>query len=119
MTLVGTFFAGEKSATNTTWGGFGHMSCCRSMKLTVPISAEDFRTLNRCLDDAIAGAVTEFARQERVVTERQSAGQSVALQNLLYTAITAFEVLQTGTVGIGGNTGTVVHRSLVAMRSLI
>ena len=27
-----------------------------------PISADDFRTLNRCLDDAIAGAVTEYGR---------------------------------------------------------
>ena len=26
------------------------------------IGTEDFRTLNRCLDDAIAGAVTEFGR---------------------------------------------------------
>ena len=28
-----------------------------------PISADDFRTLNRCLDDAIAGAVTEYGRE--------------------------------------------------------
>jgi hypothetical protein len=27
-----------------------------------PIGTDDFRTLNRCLDDAIAGAVTEFGR---------------------------------------------------------
>ena len=27
------------------------------------LSAADFRMLNRCLDDAIAGAVTEFGRQ--------------------------------------------------------
>ena len=27
------------------------------------ISAEDFRTLNRCLDEAIAGAVTEYGRE--------------------------------------------------------
>ena len=28
-----------------------------------PISAEEFQTLNLCLDDAIAGAVSEYARQ--------------------------------------------------------
>jgi hypothetical protein len=28
-----------------------------------PISAEDFRVLNGCLDNAIAGAVTEFGRE--------------------------------------------------------
>ena len=27
------------------------------------ISTEDFRTLNRCIDDAIAGAVTEYGRE--------------------------------------------------------
>src|SRR5580765_2517411 len=31
-----------------------------AVELNAPISTDDFRTLNRCLDDAIAGAVTEF-----------------------------------------------------------
>jgi hypothetical protein len=43
----------------------------------------------------------------------------MVLRNLLYTAITAFEALQTGSVGIAGSTGSLVHRSLLAMRSLI
>jgi hypothetical protein len=30
-----------------------------AVELNAPISTDDFRTLNRCLDDAIAGAVTE------------------------------------------------------------
>jgi hypothetical protein len=30
-----------------------------AVELNVPITTDDFRTLNRCLDDAIAGAVTE------------------------------------------------------------
>lgn len=33
-----------------------------AVELNAPISTEDFRTLNRCLDDAIAGAVTEYGR---------------------------------------------------------
>jgi hypothetical protein len=86
---------------------------------TVPISAGDFHTLNRCLDDAIAGAVSEFARQQHVAIDGKSVGQSIELRNLLYTAITAFEALQTGSVGVAGNTGTLVHRSLLAMRALI
>ena len=32
------------------------------------VSAAEFRTLNRCLDDAIADAVTEFGRQHRPLT---------------------------------------------------
>ena len=40
------------------------------------IDTEDFRTLNRCLDDAIAWAVAEYANQERApeFTTEQGAG---------------------------------------------
>src|SRR5512145_2484782 len=34
-----------------------------AVELTAPISTEDFRTLNRCLDEAIAGAVTQYTRE--------------------------------------------------------
>jgi len=38
-----------------------------------PISAEDFRTLNRCVDEAIAGAVTEYGREHISRRATQSA----------------------------------------------
>ena len=38
---------------------------------------------------------------------------------LTNTAITAFEVLQTGHVGVSGSTGAVPHRSLLAIRALV
>src|SRR5687768_11280059 len=34
-----------------------------AMETDAPISADDFRTLNRCLDEAIAGAVTIYERE--------------------------------------------------------
>jgi hypothetical protein len=34
-----------------------------AVELNAPVSTGDFRTLNRCLDDAIAGAVTEYGRE--------------------------------------------------------
>jgi hypothetical protein len=34
-----------------------------AVELNSPISTQDFRVLNRCLDDAIAGAVTEYGRE--------------------------------------------------------
>jgi hypothetical protein len=49
--------------------------------LTSPISTEDFRTLNRCLDDAIAGAVTESTdvhERSPVSTVSQHAGASAS-----------------------------------------
>ena len=80
-----------------------------------PIAADDFRTLNRCLDDAIAGAVTEFSRAQDVTRD----GESHDVRGLLKTAITAFEVLQAGNVGINGSTGAVVLRSLQEMQALL
>jgi signal transduction histidine kinase len=92
-----------------------------------PISTGDFRVLNRCLDDAIAGAVTEYGRERN---EAEVEGESARgnerlgffaheMRNLINTAIVAFEVLKTGNVGVAGSTGTVLHRSLTASRALI
>ena len=39
-----------------------------AVETNAPISTEDFRTLNRCLDDAIAGAVTEYGRERNQST---------------------------------------------------
>jgi hypothetical protein len=86
-----------------------------AMETNAPIATEDFRTLNRCLDDAIAGAVTEYSREEQVNRD----GQSNEMRNLINAAITAFEVIQTGTVGVGGTTGALVRRSLMEIRALV
>ena len=89
----------------------------------LPISNEEFRTLNRCLDDAIAGAVTEFARQrERSLSEERTERMGFfahELRNLLGNAMIAFEVLKSGSVGIGGSTGAVLGRNLVGLRDLV
>jgi hypothetical protein len=86
-----------------------------AMETNAPIATEDFRTLNRCLDDAIAGAVTEHARGQQAGRD----GQSSELRNLASGALTAFEVLQTGTIGIAGTTGSLVHSSLTKMITLL
>lgn len=68
-----------------------------ALEVDAPISTDDFRVLNRCLDDAIAGAVTEYGRgrnQSTVDGEAERAGfLAHELRNLLNTAILAFEVL--------------------------
>ena len=86
-----------------------------AVETKAPISSEDFRTLNRCLDDAIAGAVSEYAHEQDV----SRLGASQQLQRLTDTAITAFEVLRTGRVGVGGSTGAVVLHSLMAIRAAL
>jgi len=98
-----------------------------AMEMDAPISTDDFRTLNRCLDDAIARAVTEHGREQRQATldrETTHANERLGffaheLRNLTTTAIYAFEVLKTGNVGVAGTTGTVLHRSLMGIRALI
>ena len=45
-----------------------------AMETNAPISTEDFRTLNRCLDEAIASAVTMYDARKPAVALRQSHG---------------------------------------------
>lgn len=98
-----------------------------AIEMSAPISADDFRMLNRCLDDAIACAVTEYGRgrnQSTLDGETERGSERLGflaheLRNLVNTAIVAFEVLKTGNVGVAGSTGAVLHRSLMAVRTLI
>jgi hypothetical protein len=98
-----------------------------AVEVDAPIGTDDFRMLNRCLDDAIAGAVTEYGRERNQSTlDGESARGSERLgffahelRNLTQTAIVAFEVLKTGNVGVAGSTGTVLQRSLMGLRALI
>ena len=98
-----------------------------AVESNAPISTADFRTLNRCLDDAIAGAVTVYGReseQSRLDGQTERGNQRMGffsheLRNLVNTASVAFEVLKTGSVGIGGSTGGVLERTLASLRNLI
>jgi hypothetical protein len=92
-----------------------------AVELGALISASDFRVLNECLDNAIAGAVTEFGREREqaqigqgAVRKDEPRALSVHIvRNLIKTALVAFQAIKAGTVGVGGSTGTVVHQSLV------
>ena len=93
-----------------------------AIELKSPISADEFKTLNRCLDEAIAQAVTEFARQRDLSHSHHANDRGFfahELRNLLNNAFLSYEVLKTGTVGIGGSVGAVLGRNLIAMRELI
>jgi signal transduction histidine kinase len=89
----------------------------------LPIATEEFRTLNLCLDDAIAGAVSAYSLQrERGIEARGTERLGVLaheMRNLLNTAMLAFETIRRGTVAIGGSTGSVLNRSLTGLRDLI
>jgi len=89
----------------------------------VPITTEEFHILNRCLDTAIAGAVTEHARvtaDSRSTEEVERSGQLAhEIRDILNTALLAFHTLKRGTVAINGSTGTVLGRSLMSLRDLV
>ena len=88
-----------------------------------PISVEEFHTLNRCLDTAIAEAVTEHTRlsaQKRSEDEVERLGQTAhELRDLLHTALLAFQTLKRGTVAINGSTAAVLGRNLMSLRDLV
>lgn len=92
-----------------------------------PIQVDEFRTLNRCLDNAIADAVTEFAYQRDLsITDerRQTFNERLGflaheLRNFINTATLAVTAIKSGNVGFAGATGAVLDRSLVGMRNLI
>ena len=97
----------------------GYGDVCQSItdlavETGAPISTDDFRTLNRCLDDAIAGAVTEYS----LVQDATRDGESHEMRDLIRTATVAFEVIRTGNVGVGGATGAVLLRNLRSMDAL-
>jgi signal transduction histidine kinase len=92
-----------------------------------PFSVEEFRTLNRCLDNAIADAVTEFSAQRDLsISRRQSAEANERLgffvhelRNALNTASLSVAAMEAGQLPVSGATGAVLKRSLVALTALV
>ncbi|MBT2325891.1 HAMP domain-containing histidine kinase [Variovorax paradoxus] len=92
-----------------------------------PFSVDEFRTLNRCLDNAIADAVTAFGiwRDASVALQQSSEenerlGMLVhELRNYLHTATLAFSALEAGKAPIGGAIGAVLKRSLTSLAALL
>jgi signal transduction histidine kinase len=89
----------------------------------VPISAGDFCIFNRCLDDAIGHAVSEY---NRIRAEKQSIGE---LQRLAVAAHELRDHLQTATLSlralklsggpVDGVSGVMLERALVNLTQLV
>lgn len=92
-----------------------------------PFAVQEFRTLNRCLDNAIADAVTAFSVQRdaqiavlQVAEERQRLGFLIhELRNSAGTATLAVRALELGGMAVTGATGAILKRSLSSLVSLI
>jgi signal transduction histidine kinase len=94
-----------------------------AVELNASIAANEFQTLNLCLDDAIAGAVTEYERQrERAIADEGTERLGVLaheMRNILSTAIMSFALIKQGMVGPGGSTSAIHERSLVRLNALV
>ena len=92
-----------------------------------PFETDEFRTLNRCLDNAIADSVTEFSYQRDLLLEDAGAHAlnerlgflAHELRNLIQTATLAVSAIKAGNVGLAGATGVVLDRSLIGLRNLV
>jgi signal transduction histidine kinase len=98
-----------------------------AFELDAVIEIDEFRTLNRCLDNAIANAVTEFSYQHDSMLEDSHAHAwnerlgffAHELRNLIHTATLSLAAIKAGNVGVSGATAGVLERSLVGLRNLV
>ena len=98
-----------------------------AIECDAPFDVDEFRTLNRCLDNAISDAVTEFSFQKDALAADANACESREkmgyfaheLRNLLGTAALAFAATKAGNLPLGGATGTILERSLAGLEKLI
>ena len=98
-----------------------------ALELDAPIETTEFKTLNRCLDNVIADAVTEFFYQRELINadrETQALNQRIGflaheLRNHINTATLALRVIKSGQAGFAGAIGGVLDRSLIGLRTLV
>jgi hypothetical protein len=91
------------------------------------ITLDEFRTLNRLLDDSIADAVSSYGRhhdqflssgRDESLHERMGT-LAEAQRELLDTALKALDALKVGNIGVMGATGQVLEDSLRKLRDLV
>jgi hypothetical protein len=90
-----------------------------AVERATPISTDEFRTLNRCLDNAIADAVASFGAARQVSFDRvtQTSQQRIVdyiAEHRRLTAIAgqSFMAIKTGNIGPGGATGDLLTHTL-------
>ena len=94
-----------------------------AVELKLPVDPCVLHTLNLCLEEVMAEAVSEYGRlQEQLHWDaevQRLGGLAHELRNLLTSATLAYDVLRNGQVGIDGSAGMILGRSLKSLRGLI
>lgn len=90
-----------------------------AVEMKVSITAHDFHTFNRCLDNAIADAVTSFASSRKAASDAQALALHESLNTfsseqrlLIDIAGEAVATLRRGDMKMNGATGLLLTRSL-------
>jgi hypothetical protein len=92
-----------------------------------PVTVDEFRTFNRLLDNAIADAVASFGHHRDATISAQGAQDQQVWRGslgdeqrkLLDMAVSAFDALKVGNIGLRGATGALLEDSLARLRDLI
>jgi signal transduction histidine kinase len=94
-----------------------------AIELAAPIAPDEFETLNLCLDDAIASAVTEFSRLREGAIAAEGTERlgylAHELRNVVNALMLSFASIKDGTVAPGGSTGEIHDRNLTRLQILI
>jgi len=91
-----------------------------------PIETDEFRTLNRCLDEAIADAVTAFADESENALLDQATNLHERLgalaeeqRRLIDMSLQTLAAIQGGQLAAKGATGSALVKTLVELRDLV
>ena len=97
-----------------------------AVKKHATITTDEFRTLNRCLDEAIADAVTAFGEEQENVLLDQATQLHHRLgalaeeqRRLVDIALQTLAAIQTGSVGATGATAGTLTKTLKELRHII
>jgi hypothetical protein len=87
-----------------------------AIELNAPITPDEFRTLNRCLDEAMAEAVLAFGLQRESCLSADEAERLKFLSKELRTLVGSSMLRlpgsqRVGSVGVGGSTGAVLEHN--------
>ena len=92
-------------------------------KKDVSITPNEFHDLNRCLDIAIAGAVTEYQSHRNSIEVSREVEHlgflAHELRNSLTSVNVSIQLIKRGTVGFGGSTGHVLDKGLKRIEDLV
>lgn len=107
------------------YGDFCQAVTALAVERATSISSDEFRTLNRCLDNAIADAVASFGAAQQVAADARAQTSQQRLvdyiaehRRLSEIARQSFTAIKTGNIGSGGATGDLLMHTLQELDQL-